>query len=60
MSNNKVFKFCSKCGSKLIRKVRGVNVFGEVTYDLVCPQCKFSWKWEEICPLVKNKKEVKE
>lgn len=58
MLRDKVFRFCSKCGNKLKKECRGVNVFGEVMFDLVCKKCGHRLNWEELYIVVKRSKDV--
>ena len=43
------YKYCPQCGFKLVKKMTGKNVFGEITYDLYCSNCKeVKFSWEDI------------
>lgn len=53
-------RFCPNrsCDSKLIKKPKGHNIFGEVSFDMVCPRCHMIVvSWEEICADKERKNE---
>lgn len=52
MQINTRFCIVKGCDAKLMKRPRGHNIFGEVTYDMECPRCKkIIIPWESICEM---------